>query len=124
MCVSSNKRSVHATTPMKDTPLIWAAEMGSTECVQMLLDARADPNELEIDGWSAVHWAARNGHLDLAILPLEHNERLYHQNRKGYTPLDWAVDREHWMWQISLVNGLPRMTLKDWLTIPTNRTWL
>jgi ankyrin repeat protein len=94
--IAGNRNSVHATTPMNDTPLIWASEMGSTECVQRLLGAGADPNEFEIDGWSALHWAARNGHLRVATLLLEHDAPLYHPDRGGHTPLDWAFDREHW----------------------------
>jgi ankyrin repeat protein len=81
---------------MNDTPLIWASEMGSTECVKNLLDAGADPNEFEIDGWSALHWAARNGHLGVATLLLEHGASLGQRDRRGHTPLDWAIDREHW----------------------------
>ncbi len=94
--ITGNRNSVHATTPMNDTPLIWASEMGSTECVQRLLGAGADPKKFEIDGWSALHWAARNGHLRVATLLLEHDAPLYHPDRTGHTPLDWAFDREHW----------------------------
>jgi hypothetical protein len=94
--ITGNRNSVHATTPVNDTPLIWASEMGSTECVQILLSAGVDPNEFEIDGWSALHWAARNGHLHVATLLLEHDAPLNHPDRTGHTPLDWAFDREHW----------------------------
>ena len=96
MYISDNRSSVHATTNMNDTPLIWASEMGSTECVKNLLDAGADPNEFEVDGWSALHWAARNGHLGVATLLLEHGASLGQRDTRGYTPLDWAIDREHW----------------------------
>ena len=87
---------MHATTAMNDTPLIWASEMGSTECVKNLLDAGADPNEFEVDGWSALHWAARNGHLGVATLLLQHGASLSQRDRRRHTPLDWATDRGHW----------------------------
>jgi Ankyrin repeats (3 copies) len=94
--ISENGSSAHATTPMNDTPLVWASEMGSTESARMLLDAGADPNELEANGWSALHWAARNGYLSVARLLMKHGARLYHPDSQGYMPLDWAFDRGHW----------------------------
>ena len=87
---------MHATSPTNATPLIWASEMGSTECVKDLLDAGADPNEFEFDGWSALHWAARNGHLGIVKLLLERGASFGQQDSQGHTPLDWAIDREHW----------------------------
>jgi ankyrin repeat protein len=96
MYISKNRSSVYATTATNDTPLIWASEMGSTECVKDLLDAGADPNEFEVDGWSALHWAARNGHLGVATLLLERGASLGQRDRRGHTPLNWAINREHW----------------------------
>lgn len=96
MYISVDRTSILGTTEMKDTPLIWASEMGSTECVRILLDAGANPNEYEIDGWSALHWAARNGHFSVAKLLLKHGANLDQCDSRGHTPLDWAKDREHW----------------------------
>jgi hypothetical protein len=79
-----------------DTPLIWASEMGSTECVEKLLVAGANPNSFEYDGWSALHWAARNGHADVALMLLENGAQLDPLDEDDCTPLDWASDREHW----------------------------
>jgi len=81
---------------MGDTPLVWASEMGSTECVKKLLEASADPNKFEYDGWSPLHWAARNGHLEITKLLLDYGTRLGQRNSRGHTPLDWALDREFW----------------------------
>ena len=73
--ISDDRSSVHtAKTNAEDTPLIWASEMGCTECVKLLLDAGANPNDFEYDGWSALHWAARNGHLGIATMLLEHGQ--------------------------------------------------
>jgi hypothetical protein len=80
----------------KDTPLIWAAEMGSTACAKILLDAGADPNLVEYDGWSPLHWAARNGHLEVTKLLLDHGANLGQRDSKGLTPLDWAAGSEYW----------------------------
>jgi len=94
--IAQDQASVNAVSQMDDTPLIWASEKGSTECVKKLLDAGADPNKFEFDGWSALHWASRNGHLDVVRLLLERGARLDQRDHKSHTPLDWAVDREHW----------------------------
>jgi hypothetical protein len=93
--IAEDAASVHAASDTDDTPLVWASEMGSTECVRLLLDAGADPNQTEYDGWSALHWAARNNHVDVAELLLKHGAKVDQQDGKGHTPLDWALDREH-----------------------------
>jgi hypothetical protein len=94
--ISQDGISVDAVSQTDDTPLVWASEMGSTECVKKLLDAGADPNKFEYDGWSALHWAARNDHLDVATLLLNCGARLDQQDSNNQTPLDWALNREHW----------------------------
>ncbi|KAF2651686.1 ankyrin, partial [Lophiostoma macrostomum CBS 122681] len=69
------------------TPLGWASEMGSTESAKKLLEAGADPNVFEHDGWSALHWAARNGHLDVLKLLLSYGARTEVRDSRGHTPL-------------------------------------
>ena len=96
MYISANPDAVHAKSDMNDTPLIWASEMGSTESVNILLVADANPNTFEFDGWSALHWAARNGHVGVATLLLEYGASLKQRDSKGCTPLDWAIDRCNW----------------------------
>lgn len=76
-----------------DTPLVWASEMGSTECVKILLQAGANPNKFEYDGWSALHWAARNGHVEVLKLLLDYGALIDPTDSAGHTPLDWAFDR-------------------------------
>ncbi len=71
---------VHSENFTNGTPLIWGAEIGSIECVRKLLEAGADPNRVEIDGWSPLHWARRNGHLHVAKLLLEHGARVLRQD--------------------------------------------
>lgn len=94
--LSKDKRLVECVCTTNDTPLIWASEKGSTECVKKLLKAGADPNHFEYDGWSALHWAARNGHVEVARLLLDQGARIDQTDSKGLTPLDWATEREHW----------------------------
>ncbi|KAJ9659313.1 hypothetical protein H2198_003189 [Neophaeococcomyces mojaviensis] len=120
MYISDNTNSVHATADVNDTPLIWASEMGSTECVKILLDAGADPNEFEGDGWSALHWAARKGHLGVTKLLLEHGASLDQQDRIGHTPLEWAIDREHW----NVVGVLQRWSDRNGFETPEGKLQL
>jgi hypothetical protein len=93
---SENRAVVHAVNQSEDTPLVWALEMGSTDCVKRLLDAGADPNKVEWDGWSALHWAARNGHRGVTELLIEHGTSLEQKDGRGLTAMDWAAGREHW----------------------------
>jgi energy-coupling factor transporter ATP-binding protein EcfA2 len=94
--ISEGHNPIDSVSESNDTPLVWASEMGSAECVKLLLEAGADPNAFEYDGWSALHWAARNGHADVAELLLGKGAKADQRDSKGNTPLDWAVDREHW----------------------------
>ncbi|KAL8826389.1 MAG: hypothetical protein Q9191_003834 [Dirinaria sp. TL-2023a] len=76
-----------------DTPLIWASEMGAIQCAEALLEAGADPNRREYDGWSALHWTATNRHTDLCELLLKHGADPSVKDTRGSKPLDWAVER-------------------------------
>lgn len=82
-----------------DTPLTWAAEMGSTECAGLLLETGADPNAVEHDGWTALYWAANNGHIEVAKLLLKFGASLDHQygtEKGGLTARDWAAKMNQW----------------------------
>jgi hypothetical protein len=93
--ISEDPKSVHTVCVSEDTPLIWAAEMGSVSCAKILLDAGTDPNAVEWDGWSALHRAARNGHLEITKLLLHHKAKLEQQDGKALMPLDWAAGSGH-----------------------------
>jgi hypothetical protein len=104
--ISEDENAIDAVCTTNDTALVWASEMGSTECAKKLLDAGADPNIYEVDGWSALHWAARNGHLKVAEFLVDHGARLGQPDHEGHIPLDWAIGREHW----EVVSFLERRT--------------
>ena len=78
-----------------DTPLVWASEMGSYECAQLLLEAGADPNKVEFDGWSALHWIAANGHTEMCGLLLRHGANPHAKDGSEVEPIDWAVEYGH-----------------------------
>eukprot|EP00929_Paragymnodinium_shiwhaense_P053052 TRINITY_DN26565_c0_g1_i1.p1 TRINITY_DN26565_c0_g1~~TRINITY_DN26565_c0_g1_i1.p1 ORF type:complete len:224 (-),score=50.49 TRINITY_DN26565_c0_g1_i1:285-956(-) len=48
------------------TPLMYAAVGGHLTCVMLLLDAKADATEKDVDGMTAMHFAAQAGSLDAA----------------------------------------------------------
>ena len=83
--------SVMADAGPNSYPLVWACETGSYECVEKLLEAGADPNLLEYDGWSPLHWAATNGHESVCGLLIRYGAKKDVQDSRGYTPRDMAV---------------------------------
>ena len=52
-------------------PLEDAAAAGDLATVRLLLDSGADPNYRDLDGWSAIHWAAEEGHSAVVLFLLE-----------------------------------------------------
>ncbi|CAE7692599.1 CASKIN2 [Symbiodinium pilosum] len=53
------------------TPIMFAAQKGSVDCVKRLLQARAEVNAVEEDGWSALHFACKEGNLQVCQSLLE-----------------------------------------------------
>jgi ankyrin repeat protein len=56
---------INASDSEVDTPLMWAAEEGQIEAVQILLDYGVDINSKNKEGLTALHWAIRADHLDV-----------------------------------------------------------
>jgi uncharacterized protein len=74
------------------TALEFAARDGCTECIPVLLDARADINAVDQDGITPLLSATINGHYDSAVLLLEKGADPNIADRTGRTPLYSAVD--------------------------------
>lgn len=77
------------------TPLhksVWHQE--SADCVKMLLDLGQDPNVGNNWQYTALHWAAKHGHLVSAALLLQRGANSNKKNANGDTPLDLAVKFE------------------------------
>jgi ankyrin repeat protein len=51
-----------------DTPLMWAAEIGRIDAAKTLLKYGADVTIKNKDNITALNWATKNGHLELAML--------------------------------------------------------
>lgn len=78
------------------TPLHKAAELGSLETVEVLLEAGLDPN-IRTEGANNVtplHIAAARGKNDVIRLLVEKGADLGALDLVGTTPLDWAVNME------------------------------
>jgi hypothetical protein len=58
------------------TALLLAARNGHTDCVQLLIAARANIDAQNNDGWTALMYATLNGHTDCARLLITASERL------------------------------------------------
>eukprot|EP01006_Ploeotia_vitrea_P017426 TRINITY_DN48545_c0_g1_i1.p1 TRINITY_DN48545_c0_g1~~TRINITY_DN48545_c0_g1_i1.p1 ORF type:complete len:722 (+),score=79.09 TRINITY_DN48545_c0_g1_i1:87-2252(+) len=50
------------------TPLMWACSRGHAEVTRILLENGADPTLGDEDGWTPLHWAVNNNHIDCATL--------------------------------------------------------
>ena len=78
------------------TPLIFAAQLGHTECVEMLLSAGAIVDVSVANSWQAIHWASSDGlssHADLLRLLLQHGACHNARTDKNETPLALACKK-------------------------------
>ena len=71
-------------------PLIDAVRAGDAVDVRSLLDDGVSPRTAEIDGTTALHWAAHRDHAAIAALLLEAGAAVDATNRYGVTPLALA----------------------------------
>lgn len=68
------------------TILQRAAAMGSEKLVALLLDAGAPVNATDINGWTALHYAYAEDHLDIARILEERGADKYLESRDGQLP--------------------------------------
>ncbi|GHM58644.1 MAG: hypothetical protein sL5_07220 [Candidatus Mesenet longicola] len=74
------------------TLLHYAAEKGSREIIEFLIDERVDVNIKDKDGNTALHVAAKKGHVDTVKLLLRKDAHFNISNKIGDTPIDIASD--------------------------------
>src|SRR5438477_9508970 len=73
-----------------DSPVADAAEKADWRRVRVLLKDRADANAAQVDGMTALHWAAYHDDADAAKLLLAAGAGAKAENRYGVTPLSLA----------------------------------
>lgn len=76
-----------AQTVSAASPLADAAENRDRTTLQSLLENKADVNAPQVDGMTALHWAAHHDDLDAANLLIEAGAKANARNRYGVTPL-------------------------------------
>jgi ankyrin len=76
------------------TVLYWASSEGCVECVNVLLEAKADTEKADRFGYTPLHVASRNGYLQCVKLLISHKANINARSRIGYSPLHCAASSE------------------------------
>ena len=74
------------------TPLGIVAELNDLELLQLLITNGANINKIMTDGNTALHLAARNGHVDICAALLKEGANSTIRNNAGRTPLEETQD--------------------------------
>jgi ankyrin repeat protein len=80
---------------MSGDPVAVRLSLEKTATMAVLLDAGADINHQDADGWSALMRAAAKGNIEAVELLLSRNANINHTEKNGWTALLWAVNRRH-----------------------------
>ena len=89
------------------TPLLFAAQQGSAEVVQLLLEHGAHVNKANKKKDTPLHLAAYNGHIAIVRLLLENRADATSKNQWGRTPLATARMQGHD--EVAMLLGQPKM---------------
>jgi ankyrin repeat protein len=76
-------------------PLHIAAYWNLSLTAESFLKDKTDPNMLDGQGWTALHWACSQGCEEMVALLLEYHADINARDRSGWTPLFWATIKDH-----------------------------
>ncbi len=93
--LTANPQLINAKDARKSTPLHFAADNGSIEVIELLLEKDADLRAIDVDGDTPLHWAAFAGHQVVVELLIAAGAEINRKNKKDRTPLEYAVRRGH-----------------------------
>jgi ankyrin repeat protein len=86
--VNSPNTKVEVRNAVDESPLMLAALNNDLELARLLIKNNADVNK---PGWTALHYAATNGHVDVIRLLLDENAYIDAASPNGTTPLMMAA---------------------------------
>lgn len=105
--------SPDARTPERDPVLVVACRLGLHDIVRRLLRHGADVRRVGKEGWTALHWAARNGDLRLMEVLVGSGADIMAANDKGSTPLHLAAWQGHVQAVIWLIRAGANLQVRD-----------
>ena len=73
----------------------WDVFAQNKEVAALLLENGADVNAQANSGWTALHYASRDGLTEAVELLLDHGADVTVRNNSGYAPLYYAARRRH-----------------------------
>ena len=81
--------------------------------MRLLLEYEADVSITDRDGWSALHFAAQNGHTELISILLQGNAQMDAQTKYGRTPLHCACASRNLSTVEALLSRGANINIKD-----------
>lgn len=95
--IFSRGANINANDNFGNTPLIFATRYNydMTDIVRSLLNLRPDLEAKDLNGMTALHWAASQGKLEVVELLVEKNANTEAIDNNGKTPLDLAREEFH-----------------------------